>query len=117
MNLKFSYLKFRLFRALYSVLYGENELILNLEDHLELSIEQIKNDLEYFTYPIFQENRNGRPELVASSVAIELGGSNFLCTAAHVLKNINENQPPSASFEGYIFYSLIACEYNIIFRQ
>jgi len=68
-------------------------LILSLEDHLELSMEQIKSELEYFTYPIFQENRNGKPELIASSVAIELGGSNFLCTAAHVLKNINDNQP------------------------
>ncbi len=43
-----------------------------------MSIDQIQKDLEYFTYPIFQENRNNRPELVASSVAVEIGGSHFL---------------------------------------
>ena len=64
-----------------------------MRDNLKSSIEQIQKNLEYFTYPIFQENRNNRPELVASSVAVELGGSHFLCTAAHVLKSIDDNRP------------------------
>jgi len=64
-----------------------------LQDNLKSSIEQIQKDLEYFTYPIFQENRNNRPELVASSVAVELRGSHFLCTAAHVVKSIYDNRP------------------------
>ncbi len=68
-------------------------MIISLRDNLKSSIEQIQKDLEYFTYPIFQENRNNRPELVASSVAIELGGSHFLCTAAHVLKSIDNKRP------------------------
>lgn len=64
-----------------------------MQDNLKSSIEHIQKELEYFTYPIFQENRNNRPELVASSVAVELGGSHFLCTAAHVLKSIDDNRP------------------------
>lgn len=53
---------------------------------MELSINQIQKDLEHFTYPIFQKNRNNRFELIASSVAIKLGGVHFLCTASHVLE-------------------------------
>jgi hypothetical protein len=68
-------------------------LIINLRDNFELSIDQIQKDLEYFTYPIFQENRNNRPELVASSVAVEIGGSHFLCTASHVLMSLDDNRP------------------------
>ncbi len=58
-----------------------------------MSIDQIQKDLEYFTYPLFQENRNNRPELVASGVAIEIGESHFLFTASHVLKSIDDKRP------------------------
>ena len=62
-------------------------MIISLKDNFELSLNTVENDLEYFTYPIFQWDNNNRPELIATSVAVQLGGSYFLCTAAHVLEN------------------------------
>ena len=68
-------------------------LIINLQDNFKRAIEQVGESVSIFTYPIFQENINSRPELVASSVAIELDGKYFLCTARHVIEGLNKSLP------------------------
>ena len=57
-----------------------------------MSIEQVGNAVSIFTYPIFQINRNNRPELVASSVAVELDGKYFLCTAKHAIEGLDKSR-------------------------
>lgn len=64
-----------------------DQLIITLHENMEMTINQLQMAIENFTYPIFQMNRNNRFELIASSVAIELGGAHFLCTAAHVIEH------------------------------
>lgn len=41
-----------------------------------------------FTYPVFIKAQNGKPDLIATSVVIELDKKCFLITAAHVLLDV-----------------------------
>jgi hypothetical protein len=58
-----------------------------------MSLEQVADAASTFTYPICQFNRSNRPALIASSVAVELDGKYFLCTAKHVIDSLDKSLP------------------------
>jgi hypothetical protein len=58
-----------------------------------MSLEQVADAASVFTYPIFQFDRNDRPELIGSSVAVEFDDKYFLCTAKHVIERLDRSRP------------------------
>ncbi|SDW96560.1 hypothetical protein [Nitrosomonas communis] len=69
-------------------------MIITVSDHIHLCMREVEDILNSFTYPVFINAKNERPDLIASSVVISLDSRNFLITASHVLDQIeNANSP------------------------
>jgi len=58
-----------------------NEIIQN-------TIQTAQVESNDYTYPVFIADETGKPDLIASSLIIEVDGEAYLVTAAHVLKEV-----------------------------
>ncbi|EGR1072220.1 hypothetical protein OEK23_001189 [Vibrio cholerae] len=65
-------------------------MILSINEHINLALEETEKHLSSFTYPVFAEAKNDRPDLFASSVLIEFKSSIYLVTASHVIDELNK---------------------------
>ena len=63
-------------------------MIISLGNHIQLAMEAIGPVINSFTYPVFVNAENNRPDLIASSVAINLNNRTYLITASHVLDTV-----------------------------
>lgn len=76
-------------------------MIISVSDHIILVMNTVQEKLNSFTYPVFVNAKNERPDLIASSVVICLDSRIFLITASHVLDQIsNANSPFYIATEG-----------------
>ncbi|MCE7915735.1 MAG: hypothetical protein DYH15_13975 [Nitrosomonas sp. PRO4] len=76
-------------------------MIISVSDHINLAMKTAERKLNSFTYPVFVNAKNERPDLIASSVIICLDSRTFLITASHVLDQIsNANSPFYIATEG-----------------
>jgi len=64
-------------------------MIISIHEHVDLALEKTEKHLSLFTYPIFAEANNDRPDLFASSVLIEYKSQVYLVTASHVIDELN----------------------------
>lgn len=69
-------------------------MVLTVSEHINLTMKQSETVLNRFTYPVFVNQRNDRPDLIASSVAVELCEMIFLITASHVLDEVQSVESP-----------------------
>ena len=59
---------------------------------IELSMDDAQNELSLYTYPVFSTAKNNLPELIGTSVVIEIDSRIYLVTASHVITYFtNEN--------------------------
>lgn len=65
-------------------------MILSIHEHINLALEETEKYLSSFTYPVFAESENNRPDLFASSVLIEFKSNIYLVTASHVIDELNK---------------------------
>ncbi|KAB7688464.1 hypothetical protein GBN24_12570 [Plesiomonas shigelloides] len=65
-------------------------MILSISDHINLTLKETEKYLSSFTYPVFAEAENDRPDLFASSVLIEFKSNIYLVTASHVIDELNK---------------------------
>lgn len=63
-------------------------MVITVSDHIHLSMKEVESVLNSFTYPVFINSKNERPDLIASSVVINLDSRIFLITASHVLDQV-----------------------------
>ncbi len=63
-------------------------MIINTADHINLTMFEVERKLKSFTYPVFIKASNERPDLIASSVVIQVFSRTFLITASHVINQI-----------------------------
>lgn len=56
---------------------------------IQSALAVVDPNVRQFTYPLFTVDEDGRPELVASSVLIEIDGRTALVTAAHAISEIS----------------------------
>lgn len=76
-------------------------MILRVNDHINLAMEETEKVLNRYTYPVFVNQVNERPDLIASSVMIELFNKIFILTASHVLDEVASiNSPFYIGVEG-----------------
>lgn len=68
--------------------------ILSVGDHLSDALEETKEVANSYTYPVFVTTGNDKPDLIASSVAIQRGGKTYLVTASHVLGEVKKANIP-----------------------
>lgn len=59
-----------------------------MNEIIQKIIQVAQNVANDYTYPIFIADENGKPDLIASSVIIEVDGQAYLITASHVLKEV-----------------------------
>ena len=63
--------------------------MISLYEHIDLALEKTEKYLSLFTYPVFAETKNDRPDLFASSILIEFRDKVYLVTASHVIDELN----------------------------
>lgn len=65
-----------------------------LQIQIDESMEIIQSDAHQYSYPVFVIDGKEKPDLIASSVVIELNGRFFIVTASHVVTEVmNANSP------------------------
>ena len=69
-------------------------MVLQVADHINLTMKESETVLNRFTYPVFVNQVNDRPDLIASSVVVELSSKIFLITASHVLDEVQSIESP-----------------------
>lgn len=69
-------------------------MIISISDHIHMVMKEIESELNSYTYPVFVNAQNNRPDLIASSVAIEINSRVFLVTASHVLDKVSQANSP-----------------------
>jgi len=62
--------------------------VVNMKEIIQTTIENSQKESNNYTYPIFVADENGKPDLLASSVVIEVDDKAYLVTASHVLKEV-----------------------------
>lgn len=71
----------------------ESRIIL-IGDHISDAMKETQEVANLYTYPVFVNARNDKPDLIASSVAIQRKGSIYLVTASHVLDDVKKADSP-----------------------
>jgi hypothetical protein len=75
--------------------------ILSVGDHVSDALKEAQGLANSFTYPVFINSGNDKPDLIASSVAIQRKGKVYLVTASHVLDEVkNADSPFYIGLEG-----------------
>lgn len=69
-------------------------MIISVAEHINLTMSEAQTFVSKYTYPIFANALNGRPDLIASCVIIELSNIKYLVTAAHVICELNKINSP-----------------------
>lgn len=65
-------------------------MIITVSDHMQETLGKVQIKLNYYTYPVFINASNNRPDLIASAVAIQNNSKSYLVTASHVLNQIEK---------------------------
>lgn len=65
-------------------------VIISMNTFIDLVMDEAQNELSLCTYPVFATAKNNRPELIGTSVVIELDSKLYLVTASHVITYLNK---------------------------
>jgi len=65
-----------------------------MDDHINLVMKEVQGILNSYTYPIFVNAKNEKPDLIASSVIVKLNSKIYLITASHVLEKVTKINSP-----------------------
>ncbi len=77
--------------------------IISVGEHISYSMEETQEVASSYTYPVFVNACNDKPDLIASSVAIQHKKRIYLVTASHVLDDVKKaNSPFYVGVEGEI---------------
>ncbi len=63
-------------------------MIISLEDHMRLLVEEFLPVVDKYIYPVLTETRPGYFSQVGSCVCVEKRGQLYIVTAEHVISNI-----------------------------
>jgi hypothetical protein len=66
----------------------EGNQVLDMNEIIQKTIQAAQIETNDYTYPIFIADEAGKPDLIASSLIIEVDEKSYLVTAAHVLKEV-----------------------------
>lgn len=69
-------------------------MIISTGDHISLTMKEVELTLNSYTYPVFVNAKNERPDLIASSVLVEIKSKIYLITASHVLDVVTNTNSP-----------------------
>jgi len=69
-------------------------MIISVSDHINMVMEEIQLRLNAYTYPVFVNAKNEKPDLIASSVIVNIKSKNYLITASHVLDDVTDINSP-----------------------
>jgi hypothetical protein len=59
-----------------------------LQKQIDEAMREIQVEAHHYSYPVFISDCKDKPDLIASSVVINIEGNTFLVTASHVLKEV-----------------------------
>lgn len=67
---------------------------MNISEIIDSAIRETQTKAAKYTYPIFISDLYGKPELIGTSVIIELNSKYYLITASHVIRDVLNAKSP-----------------------
>lgn len=65
-------------------------MIISVGDHINLTMKEVELTLNSYTYPVFVNAQNERPDLIASSVIVQIKNKIYIITASHVIDAVTK---------------------------